>query len=163
MSVAKIIILPVKIAEAKRPESIVYLIKSCQGDNHFMSKILIAIAALVYAGTAAVAAPSQKMAPMHGHKMSAMTGHKMAPMHGHKMAPMAKKAAKPAAKAAKAEKLVCAVTGESIASVKDAAGSSTYKGKTYYFCCAGCKPQFDANPAKYVKSASAGEHHGMKM
>jgi Cu+-exporting ATPase len=50
--------------------------------------------------------------------------------------------------------LVCPVTGEKIASVKDAAGSSVYKGKTYYFCCSGCKPAFDKNPAKYVKEAA---------
>lgn len=54
-----------------------------------------------------------------------------------------------------AQKLVCPVTGESIASVKAAAGSSTYKGKTYYFCCSGCKPMFDKNPQKYIKTASA--------
>jgi len=51
--------------------------------------------------------------------------------------------------------LVCPVTGEKIASIKDAAGHSTYKGKTYYFCCSSCKPEFDKNPEKYIKSASA--------
>ena len=51
----------------------------------------------------------------------------------------------------KAIVLICPVTGEKIASIKDAVGHSTYKGKTYYFCCSGCKPMFDANPAKYVK------------
>lgn len=50
--------------------------------------------------------------------------------------------------------LICPVTGEKIASIKDAAGSSSYKGKTYYFCCGGCKPAFDKNPAKYVKEAA---------
>ncbi|MCA1597192.1 MAG: YHS domain-containing protein [Chloroflexi bacterium] len=59
--------------------------------------------------------------------------------------------AKAAAKAA--APLVCPVTGDKIASIKAAAGSSIYKGKTYYFCCGGCKPQFDANPAKFVKEA----------
>lgn len=54
---------------------------------------------------------------------------------------------------AKAAALICPVTKEKIASVKDAAGSSTYQGKTYYFCCAGCKPMFDKDPAKYVKPA----------
>jgi YHS domain-containing protein len=49
--------------------------------------------------------------------------------------------------------LICPVTGEKIASIKDAAGSSTYHGKTYYFCCPGCKPLFDKDPAKYIKSA----------
>ncbi len=55
--------------------------------------------------------------------------------------------AKPKATAAV---LICPVTGEKIASIKDAQGSSTYKGKTYYFCCSSCKPAFDKNPAKYV-------------
>ena len=35
-----------------------------------------------------------------------------------------------------------------------AAGSSTYDGTTYYFCSAGCKTRFDANPAQYLKPAS---------
>lgn len=26
-----------------------------------------------------------------------------------------------------------------------------YKDKTYYFCCPGCKPQFEKEPGKYVK------------
>ena len=32
-----------------------------------------------------------------------------------------------------------------------AAGKSEYNGKTYYFCCPGCKAQFDRNPQDYVK------------
>ncbi len=63
--------------------------------------------------------------------------------------------AAPAAKPAAAP-LVCPVTGETIASAKDAVGHSTYKGKTYYFCCSDCKPKFDKNPAKYIKAASVG-------
>jgi YHS domain-containing protein len=27
----------------------------------------------------------------------------------------------------------------------------TYNGKTYYVCCSGCRDEFNANPAKYVK------------
>jgi YHS domain-containing protein len=27
---------------------------------------------------------------------------------------------------------------------------SVYKGKTYVFCCPGCKPQFEADPEKYI-------------
>ena len=27
---------------------------------------------------------------------------------------------------------------------------SQYKGKTYYFCSAGCKKEFEANPENYV-------------
>jgi len=53
-------------------------------------------------------------------------------------------------KTVKTAVMVCPVTGSKIASIKDAAGHSTYKGKTYYFCCPGCKPMFDANPAKYA-------------
>jgi YHS domain-containing protein len=34
---------------------------------------------------------------------------------------------------------------------KKAAGQSEFSGKTYYFCCAGCKRKFDANPVQYVK------------
>lgn len=53
--------------------------------------------------------------------------------------------------------LVCPITGQKIASIKDAAGHSTYNGVTYYFCCAGCKPVFDKDPAKYVKALQATE------
>ena len=31
-----------------------------------------------------------------------------------------------------------------------AAGTSNYKGITYYFCAAVCKKRFDENPQKYV-------------
>ena len=34
---------------------------------------------------------------------------------------------------------------------KKAAGTSQYKGKTYYFCAPACKMKFDANPQQYVK------------
>jgi len=27
---------------------------------------------------------------------------------------------------------------------------SDYEGKTFYFCCAGCKQAFDKEPGKYV-------------
>lgn len=33
---------------------------------------------------------------------------------------------------------------------KAAQHKSEYKGKTYYFCMAGCKVDFDANPEKYL-------------
>ena len=29
--------------------------------------------------------------------------------------------------------------------------TSTYKGKTYYFCAKVCKTKFDANPSQYVR------------
>lgn len=27
-----------------------------------------------------------------------------------------------------------------------------YKGNRYFFCCGGCKPEFNKNPAKYAKA-----------
>jgi Cu+-exporting ATPase len=33
-----------------------------------------------------------------------------------------------------------------------AAAQSVYKGTTYYFCCAGCKKQFDAAPESFLGS-----------
>lgn len=32
---------------------------------------------------------------------------------------------------------------------------SVYKEKTYYFCCPGCKPQFDKAPEKYISEISS--------
>jgi Cu+-exporting ATPase len=39
---------------------------------------------------------------------------------------------------------------------RTAAGSSVYEGGNYYFCCAGCKKKFEANPSAYVGTPSAG-------
>jgi Cu+-exporting ATPase len=36
-----------------------------------------------------------------------------------------------------------------------AAGTSRYQSETYYFCSTECLRQFEANPAKYVGSATA--------
>jgi YHS domain-containing protein len=69
-------------------------------------------------------------------------------------APAKKHTAKaPAAK--KVVSAVCPVMGTKIPDVSKAAGKSVYKGKTYYFCCAGCKPKFDKNPEKYIKQTKA--------
>lgn len=46
---------------------------------------------------------------------------------------------------------ICPVMSSKIPDVTKAAEKSVYKGKTYYFCCGGCKPEFDRNPAKYVR------------
>ena len=32
--------------------------------------------------------------------------------------------------------------------------SVSYKGKTYFVCCSGCKDEFDADPAKYIQLAA---------
>ncbi|HEX9949474.1 MAG TPA: heavy metal translocating P-type ATPase, partial [Thermodesulfobacteriota bacterium] len=34
---------------------------------------------------------------------------------------------------------------------KEAAATSEYKGKTYYFCAASCKERFDQSPERYIK------------
>ena len=47
----------------------------------------------------------------------------------------------------------CPVMGKKIQDVSKASGKSTYKGKTYYFCCPGCKTKFDKNPQKYIKTS----------
>ena len=36
---------------------------------------------------------------------------------------------------------------------KTASAKSDYQGKTYYFCCQGCKTEFDENPEKFIKKA----------
>ena len=47
-------------------------------------------------------------------------------------------------------KLQCPVTKDWFV-VDEKTPKSVYKEKTYYFCCPGCKPQFDKAPEKYVK------------
>jgi Cu+-exporting ATPase len=34
---------------------------------------------------------------------------------------------------------------------KQAAAQSQYQGQTYYFCAAGCKAKFDADPGRYLR------------
>lgn len=41
---------------------------------------------------------------------------------------------------------------------KKAAAFSDHGGKTYYFCSAGCKRKFDAEPAKYTSGGGGGPH-----
>jgi Cu+-exporting ATPase len=47
-------------------------------------------------------------------------------------------------------KATCPVMGNEFTVVKDTPRSE-YQGKHYAFCCPGCKPKFDADPAKYTK------------
>ncbi|PJI36798.1 hypothetical protein CTI14_72325, partial [Methylobacterium radiotolerans] len=40
-----------------------------------------------------------------------------------------------------------------------------HEGTRYYFCCAGCGPAFDADPAKYATAEAAGlyrDHEGTR-
>lgn len=48
------------------------------------------------------------------------------------------------------DKVTCPVMGHEIEK-SEAAGSIEHDGKTYYFCCAGCKEKFEKNPEKYIK------------
>ncbi len=54
-----------------------------------------------------------------------------------------------------AKSAICPVMGKTIPDIKQAAAKSVYKGKTYYFCCQGCKPKFDKDPQKYIKLLAA--------
>ena len=47
-------------------------------------------------------------------------------------------------------KATCPVTGEAFTIDKKTIHSE-YKGKHVYFCCGGCKKDFDKDPAKYTK------------
>ena len=40
-----------------------------------------------------------------------------------------------------------------------AAGTSEYKGQTYYFCSPGCKKSFDTNPEKYLGQTNEDQQH----
>lgn len=49
------------------------------------------------------------------------------------------------------DKSRCTVTGEDL-EVNEDTPHAEYKGKTYYFCCPGCKKKFEANPEQFIKS-----------
>ena len=55
---------------------------------------------------------------------------------------------------ASGEKHVDPVCGMTVDPAK-AAGSSKYNGQTIYFCSAGCKAKFDADPGRYSSSESS--------
>jgi len=40
---------------------------------------------------------------------------------------------------------------------KTAVVTSEYRGETYYFCAAGCKKAFDADPEKYLSGGQSYE------
>ena len=49
------------------------------------------------------------------------------------------------------EKVQCPVMKNWILA-SEAADSTEYNSKTYYFCCGGCKEQFLKNPDQYINS-----------
>lgn len=51
--------------------------------------------------------------------------------------------------------LFCPVSNQIVAGYAKAADYSNYKGTRYYFCCPGCKPQFDKDPDKYLQDLDA--------
>jgi YHS domain-containing protein len=57
--------------------------------------------------------------------------------------------------APKKDVLFCPVSNELVASPTEASDYSDYQGARYYFCCAGCKPQFDKSPDKYLDGLDA--------
>ncbi|MBX3192981.1 MAG: YHS domain-containing protein [Labilithrix sp.] len=46
----------------------------------------------------------------------------------------------------------CPVSGEEF-TVEATSQKVEHDGKTYYFCCGGCKKKFESDPAKYVKKS----------
>lgn len=57
------------------------------------------------------------------------------------------------------ETVTCTTTGKTMKK-SDAKATYEYNGKTYYFCCDGCKEAFVKNPEKYIqKKAEEGQMH----
>ncbi len=51
----------------------------------------------------------------------------------------------------------CPVSGADATDAPEALRTE-YKGQTYFFCCAGCKAEFEKNPEKYVsRSGGTGD------
>ena len=42
--------------------------------------------------------------------------------------------------------------------IESAAGSSEYRGQTYYFCATGCKLDFDEDPAGILEAEAEFDH-----
>ena len=50
-------------------------------------------------------------------------------------------------------KATCPVSGKEF-TITEATDHVEYGGGHYYFCCGGCKPQFEKDPAAYTKEKS---------
>lgn len=60
-------------------------------------------------------------------------------------------------KPAEKTEISCAVMKGDMISIKKATADkmfADYKGRRYFFCCAGCPEKFKANPAQYAKNDS---------
>ncbi len=53
------------------------------------------------------------------------------------------------------ETVTCLVSGKTMKK-SEAKASYEYNGKTYYFCCEGCKETFVKNPEKYIQKKTEG-------
>ncbi|MFO0675461.1 MAG: YHS domain-containing protein [Polyangiaceae bacterium] len=69
--------------------------------------------------------------------------------HGHGDAPKSANVKK-AGEAKIGDTQACPISGEEFV-VAETSPKSEFNGKTYYFCCAGCKKKFDADPKKAVE------------
>jgi YHS domain-containing protein len=47
-------------------------------------------------------------------------------------------------------RIQCPVMGDILSDASAATSSTTYAGKTYYFCCDACAEEFAKDPAKYA-------------
>lgn len=112
-----------------------------------------------------VMAPMLALAPVF-----AQSGHEDHSGHKHPAAAQKKPAAKKTApvyrevtKAEIGKSAVCPVTGEKLEVAKDTI-SMSYKGRNYYFCCAGCDKSFMKDPGKYaVKEKAAAKKYVCPM
>jgi YHS domain-containing protein len=76
----------------------------------------------------------------HDHEAMLAAEHGAAPAAEHQMATEGERSAE------MAKDPVCGMDVDPAS----AAGSSEYKGKTYYFCAVSCKKSFDEDPEKYL-------------
>ncbi len=67
------------------------------------------------------------------------------------------KALKAPGEATIGDRTLCPVSKEAF-TVTDASPSTTYQGKTYYFCCTGCKEEFEKNPDKALGEPGPGSN-----
>jgi Cu+-exporting ATPase len=74
------------------------------------------------------------------------------PSHESTTAPASKGAVKEAGDAKVGDTAKCPVSGEEF-TVEATSPKTEHDGKTYYFCCAGCKKKFEADPAKFAKKS----------
>ncbi len=89
-------------------------------------------------------APHGNNAPAHGccHAAPDDKGHAHEHRHAH---------AAPAPEAVKAKDPVCGMTVDPAT----AKHKTEHAGATHYFCCAGCRTKFEADPAKYLAKAAS--------